>query len=77
MVDIPLAQPGERIDECELLKWFVQEGDQLEEYQPPCEVQSHKATIEIKSRYNGKVANVLHIPGDIIKVIECLLRMEE
>lgn len=25
MVDIPLAQTGEGIAECELLKWFVQE----------------------------------------------------
>lgn len=25
MVDVPLAQTGEGIAECELLKWFVQE----------------------------------------------------
>ncbi|XP_071693270.1 lipoamide acyltransferase component of branched-chain alpha-keto acid dehydrogenase complex, mitochondrial-like [Rutidosis leptorrhynchoides] len=75
IVDIPLAQTGEGIAECELLKWFVQEGDQIEEYQPLCEVQSDKATIEITSRYNGKVAKVLHIPGDIVKVGETLLRL--
>ncbi|KAL8201091.1 hypothetical protein R6Q57_012430 [Mikania cordata] len=75
IVDIPLAQTGEGIAECELLKWFVQEGDQVEEYQPLCEVQSDKATIEITSRYNGTVAKVLHAPGDIIKVGETLLRL--
>lgn len=75
IVDVPLAQTGEGIAECELLKWFVQEGDQVEEYQPLCEVQSDKATIEITSRYKGKVAKVLHTPGDIVKVGETLLRL--
>ena len=44
------------------------QGDEVEEYQPLCEVQSDKATIEITSRYKGTVAKVLHTPGDIIKV---------
>ncbi|KAM7485060.1 hypothetical protein LguiA_001069 [Lonicera macranthoides] len=75
IVDVPLAQTGEGIAECELLKWFVKEGDQVEEYQPLCEVQSDKATIEITSRYKGQVSRVLHVPGDIVKVGETLLTM--
>ncbi|KAF8011156.1 hypothetical protein BT93_J1699 [Corymbia citriodora subsp. variegata] len=75
VVDVPLAQTGEGIAECELLKWFVQEGDLIEEFQPLCEVQSDKATIEITSRYKGKVAHINHIPGDIVKVGETLLKM--
>ncbi|KNA19896.1 hypothetical protein SOVF_057380 [Spinacia oleracea] len=75
LVDVPLAQTGEGIAECELLKWFVQEGDQVEEFQPLCEVQSDKATIEITSRYRGKISHILHGPGDIVKVGETLLKM--
>lgn len=75
VVDVPLAQTGEGIAECELLKWFVQEGDEVEEYQRLCEVQSDKATIEITSRYKGRVSKVLHIPGDIVKVGETLLKL--
>ncbi|BBG93159.1 2-oxoacid dehydrogenases acyltransferase family protein [Prunus dulcis] len=75
IVDVPLAQTGEGIAECELLKWFVQEGDQVEEFQPLCEVQSDKATIEITSRYQGKVNQLLYVPGDIVKVGEILLKM--
>ncbi|KAL6989998.1 Dihydrolipoamide acetyltransferase component of pyruvate dehydrogenase complex [Sarracenia purpurea var. burkii] len=75
MVDVPLAQTGEGIAECELLKWFVQEGDEIEEFQPLCEVQSDKATIEITSRYKGKVSQILHAPGNIVKVGETLLKM--
>ncbi|XP_042476143.1 lipoamide acyltransferase component of branched-chain alpha-keto acid dehydrogenase complex, mitochondrial-like [Macadamia integrifolia] len=75
IVEVPLAQTGEGIAECELLKWFVQEGDHVEEFQPLCEVQSDKATIEITSRYKGKVSQILYSPGDIVKVGETLLRM--
>ncbi|KAK6161089.1 hypothetical protein DH2020_004470 [Rehmannia glutinosa] len=75
VVDVPLAQTGEGIAECELLKWFVQEGNQVEEFQPLCEVQSDKATIEITSRYTGKVLKFLHVPGNIVKVGETLLKM--
>ncbi|MED6106498.1 Dihydrolipoamide acetyltransferase component of pyruvate dehydrogenase complex, variant 2 [Stylosanthes scabra] len=75
IVDVPLAQTGEGIAECELLKWHVQQGDYIEDFQPLCEVQSDKATIEITSRYKGKVAHVLHVPGDIVKVGETLLKI--
>ncbi|KAI5415729.1 lipoamide acyltransferase component of branched-chain alpha-keto acid dehydrogenase complex, mitochondrial [Lathyrus oleraceus] len=75
IVEIPLAQTGEGIAECELLKWYVQEGDFVEDFQPLCEVQSDKATIEITSRYKGKVCNVLHVPGDIVKVGATLLKI--
>ncbi|KAJ6430887.1 hypothetical protein OIU84_018402 [Salix udensis] len=76
VVDVPLAQTGEGIAECELLKWFVKEGDEIEDFQPLCEVQSDKATIEITSRYKGKVAQFLYVPGDIVKVGETLLKMK-
>ncbi|CAN4118184.1 unnamed protein product [Withania somnifera] len=75
IIDIPLAQTGEGIAECELLKWFIQEGDQVEEFQPLCEVQSDKATIEITSRYKGKISQILHVPGNIVKVGETLLKI--
>ncbi|KAL4202831.1 hypothetical protein AMTRI_Chr02g265540 [Amborella trichopoda] len=75
IVEVPLAQTGEGIAECELLRWFVHEGDQVEEFQPLCEVQSDKATIEITSRYKGKVSQIRFLPGDIVKVGETLLNI--
>ena len=44
------------------------QGDEVDEFQPLCEVQSDKATIEITSRYKGRVAQTLYISGDIVKV---------
>lgn len=75
LVEVPLAQTGEGIAECELLRWFVSEGDQVDEFQQLCEVQSDKATIEITSRFKGKVHQIHFGPGDIVKVGETLLKM--
>ncbi|KAJ4783373.1 Dihydrolipoamide acetyltransferase component of pyruvate dehydrogenase complex [Rhynchospora pubera] len=76
LVEVPLAQTGEGIAECELLKWFVQEGDHVEEFQRLCEVQSDKATIEITSRFKGQIHQINFTPGDIVKVGETLLKIQ-
>ncbi|KAI7842438.1 hypothetical protein COHA_004077 [Chlorella ohadii] len=67
-----LAQTGEGIKECELVQWFVQEGDEVEEFGRVCEVQSDKATIEISSPYAGVVRKLHHKPGDVVQVGDVL-----
>jgi hypothetical protein len=68
IVEIELAQTGEGIADCELIRWFVKEGDMVEEFDPVCEVQSDKASVSITSRYKGKVSNICFMPGDVVKV---------
>lgn len=41
----------------------------MDEFQRLCEVQSDKATIEITSRYKGKIHQILFVPGDVVKVV--------
>eukprot|EP00798_Chlamydomonas_sp_ICE-L_P032265 gene32265-16831_t len=36
LVQFPLAQTGEGISECELMEWFVKEGDTVEEFDNVC-----------------------------------------
>ncbi|KAI5022101.1 hypothetical protein ZWY2020_058831 [Hordeum vulgare] len=45
-------------------------GDQVDEFQQLCEVQSDKATIEITSRFKGTIHQIQFAPGDIVKVGE-------
>jgi 2-oxoisovalerate dehydrogenase E2 component (dihydrolipoyl transacylase) len=47
---------------------LVLQGDQVDEFQQLCEVQSDKATIEITSRFKGTVHQIHFAPGDIVKV---------
>lgn len=42
-----LSDIGEGIAEVEVLQWFVNEGDSVEQFDKLCEVQSDKATVEI------------------------------
>ncbi|KAG0624498.1 hypothetical protein M758_3G252400 [Ceratodon purpureus] len=75
IVEIPLAQTGEGIADCELIRWFVKEGDMVDEFAPVCEVQSDKASVVITSRYKGQVSQIRFNPGDIVKVGETLLEL--
>lgn len=47
----------------------------VDEFAPVCEVQSDKASVVITSRYKGQVSQILHHPGDIVKVGETLLEL--
>jgi 2-oxoisovalerate dehydrogenase E2 component (dihydrolipoyl transacylase) len=69
-----LADIGEGIAEVELLRWFVEEGQAISEFDPVCEVQSDKATVEITSRYEGTVERLAYqSTGSMIKVGEPIL----
>uniref|UniRef100_A0A7S1XNN7 Lipoamide acyltransferase component of branched-chain alpha-keto acid dehydrogenase complex, mitochondrial n=1 Tax=Phaeomonas parva TaxID=124430 RepID=A0A7S1XNN7_9STRA len=71
-----LADIGEGIAEVELMQWFVKEGDHVGEFDPICEVQSDKATVEITSRYAGVVSKVHHALGDIVPVGNALIDID-
>eukprot|EP00814_Leptocylindrus_danicus_P007465 CAMPEP_0116038672 /NCGR_PEP_ID=MMETSP0321-20121206/22985_1 /TAXON_ID=163516 /ORGANISM="Leptocylindrus danicus var. danicus, Strain B650" /LENGTH=475 /DNA_ID=CAMNT_0003517505 /DNA_START=226 /DNA_END=1653 /DNA_ORIENTATION=- len=63
-----LSDIGEGIAEVELLQWFVRSGDEIAQFDRLCEVQSDKATVEITSRFDGKIVNLCGDVGDMIKV---------
>lgn len=71
-----LADIGEGIAEVELLQWFVHEGDHVHQFDRICEVQSDKATVEITSRYDGRITSLEHEKGSMIKVGTPLLYLE-
>jgi 2-oxoisovalerate dehydrogenase E2 component (dihydrolipoyl transacylase) len=60
----------------ELLQWFVEKGDTIKAFDKICEVQSDKATVEITSRYDGKVVAMHHEIGGEVKVGSVLVDIE-
>eukprot|EP01038_Epipyxis_sp_PR26KG_P005111 gene5111-7122_t len=76
-IPFKLADIGEGIAEVELMKWFVKEGDIVKSFDRICEVQSDKATVEITSRYEGKILKIHHEEGSIVKVGSSLLDIIE
>ncbi|KAF5335419.1 hypothetical protein D9758_016908 [Tetrapyrgos nigripes] len=73
-----LADIGEGITECEIIKWSIQPSARVEAFDPLCEVQSDKASVEITSPYDGVLKEILVKEGDIAKVGEglCLIEVE-
>ena len=76
VIPFVLADIGEGIAEVELLQWFVHEGDHVHQFDRICEVQSDKATVEITSRYDGRITRLQHEKGDMVKVGSPLLYLQ-
>ncbi|OAD66460.1 hypothetical protein PHYBLDRAFT_119255 [Phycomyces blakesleeanus NRRL 1555(-)] len=71
-----LADIGEGITECEVIQWFVEPGSKVEEFDKICEVQSDKASVEITSRFSGKIVKLHYQLNDIAKVGQPLVDID-
>ena len=71
-----MADIGEGIAECEVIRWFIQPGDLIQQFDKVCEVQSDKANVEITSRYDGRVKELKYKVGELAKVGSPLMTIE-
>ncbi|GAA5894875.1 hypothetical protein JCM8208_006093 [Rhodotorula glutinis] len=71
-----LADIGEGITEVEIVKWLVNEGDTVEEFDPIVEVMSDKASVEITSPFSGQVVGFSGAAGDMLRVGNVLCEVE-
>ena len=55
---------------------FIEPGVSIQQFDKICEVQSDKATVEITSRYDGKVTKLHYKAGEIAKVGSPLIDIE-
>lgn len=54
----------------------VKDGETVKSFDKICEVQSDKATVEITSRFDGKIVKLHHAEGSIVKVGSALLDID-
>src|SRR3954468_17761346 len=66
--DFKLPDLGEGLTEGEILKWFVQPGDEVKLNQPIVDVETAKAAVEIPSPYAGVVSALHHGEGETVDV---------
>ncbi|KAI1790506.1 CoA-dependent acyltransferase [Ganoderma leucocontextum] len=71
-----LADIGEGITEVEVIKWNIQPSTPVNTFDPLCEVQSDKASVEITSPYDGIVKELFVEEGAVAKVGQDLCTIE-
>ncbi|KAJ7465960.1 CoA-dependent acyltransferase [Mycena latifolia] len=74
-----LADIGEGITECEVIRWSVAPRATVTAFDPLCEVQSDKASVEITSPFDGVIEALLVQEGEVAKVGQglCTIKVEE
>jgi pyruvate/2-oxoglutarate dehydrogenase complex dihydrolipoamide acyltransferase (E2) component len=66
--EFKLPDLGEGLTEGEIVRWLVQEGQEVAEDDPLLEIQTDKTTVEIPSPAAGKVARIMVGEGDVVPV---------
>ncbi len=76
-VEFVLPDVGEGLEEGEIVSWLVAPGDTVTRDQPLVEVQTDKALVELPSPVAGQIVSVAFGPGDIVKVGQVLVVLED
>lgn len=71
-----LPDIGEGIHEGEIVKWFIEEGKEIQEDDVLCEVQNDKAVVEIPSPVEGTVEKIHIEEGSVATVGEPLVTFD-
>ncbi|RDX51588.1 CoA-dependent acyltransferase [Lentinus brumalis] len=71
-----LADIGEGITEVEVIKWNIKPSAAVHTFDPLCEVQSDKASVEITSPFDGIVKELFVEEGQVAKVGQDLCTIE-
>ena len=76
MADYKLPELGEDIEEADVLKVLVAEGDIVTADQPILEIETEKATLEVPAEAAGTITRIHVGPGDTIKVGQVIVSIE-
>ena len=74
--EFKLPDIGEGLVEGEIVKWFVKEGDTVQENHPLAAVLTDKAEVEIPSPKTGRIVKLFGEPGQKVKVHSPLVLLE-
>lgn len=71
------SDPGEGLQEAEVLEMHVSEGDQVKDGDTVLTVETDKANTEVPVPFSGKVTNIHVGEGDVVEVGDVLMEYEE
>ncbi len=67
---------GEGLTEAEVVRWFVEPGEQVSVNQILCEIETAKALVELPSPFEGTVAELHALAGQVVPVGGDLISVE-
>jgi pyruvate/2-oxoglutarate dehydrogenase complex dihydrolipoamide acyltransferase (E2) component len=76
-VEFRLPDVGEGIHEAEIVKWLVQEGERVQEFDPIVEVQTDKALVELPAPASGYIGEIVATTGSLAKVGDVIVVIEK
>lgn len=71
-----LPDLGEKIKEATIVKWHIQEGDEIEEYDDMADVSTDKLFTQLPSPYEGRVHKLFYKTDEKCNVGDVLLEIE-
>ncbi|MGG0822988.1 dihydrolipoamide acetyltransferase family protein [Paenibacillus turicensis] len=76
LVDVVMPQLAESLVSATIAKWLKKPGDNVEEYEPICEVITDKVNAEIPSTMDGVMGEILADEGQEVAVGHLICRIE-
>jgi pyruvate dehydrogenase E2 component (dihydrolipoamide acetyltransferase) len=74
--EFKMPDVGEGLTEAEILKWYVQPGDQVTDGQVVCEVETAKAAVELPIPYDGVVRELRFPEGTTVDVGQVIIAVD-
>ncbi len=74
--EFKMPDVGEGLTEAEILKWYVQPGDQVSDGQVVCEVETAKAAVELPIPYDGVVRELRFAEGTTVDVGQVIISVD-
>jgi 2-oxoglutarate dehydrogenase E2 component (dihydrolipoamide succinyltransferase) len=76
-VELKVPEVGESITEVQVGKWYKSEGDAVEQDEELVELESEKATLDLRAPTGGVLSKILKRTGEVADVGEVIGRIEE
>ncbi|MEX0610781.1 MAG: 2-oxo acid dehydrogenase subunit E2, partial [Pirellulales bacterium] len=76
-VELKVPEVGESVNEVYIGKWYKSEGDKVDQDEQVVELESEKATLDLRAPAAGVLAKILKKTGDAAEVGEVIGRIEE
>lgn len=74
--EFKMPDVGEGLTEAEILKWYVQAGDEVTDGQAVCEVETAKAAVELPIPFTGVVRELRYEEGTTVDVGQAIITVE-